>query len=172
MIEHNIRWKGTNSLDIPGKIIECKSATEARFHPLRDQSLLPWIPSDIYACHGKKGHVALEQSGFVRCKSLLDPVQVTKRGGGLGGGGIKRGISARQIRAGWKSWDTADAFDPTFHFEIDFEDVSRPGIHPFPSTTEFDRFTTLEFELCRVWRANLLVGDSRHWMLHSTWFQS
>lgn len=85
MIEHNIRWKGTNSLDIPGKIIECKSATEARFHPLRDQSLLPWIPSDIYACHGKKGHVALEQSGFVRCKSLLDPVQVTKRGGGARG---------------------------------------------------------------------------------------
>lgn len=27
----------------------------------------------------KKGHVAREQSGFVRCKSLLEPFQVTNR---------------------------------------------------------------------------------------------
>lgn len=59
-------------------------------------------------------------------------------------GEIKRGISARQIRAARKWWDAVDVFDPTtdptFHLEIDFEDVSRPGIPPFPSTTEFDRF--------------------------------
>lgn len=65
-----------------------------------------------------------------------------------GGGGDKNAAFPldKFVRPTRKWWDAVDAFDPTimdpdsFHLEIDFEDVSRPGIPPFPSTTEFHRF--------------------------------